>query len=238
MSTNLRFVTFYAALPLLLLATTNVSLADAFPGRGKNDELIKTQQKADALFEKEDYDRAMIIYRKDLAPLGDKYAQYMTGHMYYWGLGVEKDSVTAYAWYRLAAERSEESFVKTRDALASLLSEEQRRESDPIYLKLRKKISDLALVTDLIKNDINFMMGRYGSDRFIAQALERSNPNRKDDDYLESSERLSDRLDYLQDMVAADLTATDEERDKAAILVTKGRREIGAYNASVELSGR
>ncbi len=238
MSTYLRILTFYTALSLLLLATTNALSADAFPGRGTNDELIKTQQKADALFEKGDYDRAMLIYRKDLAPLGDKFAQYMTGYMYYSGRGVEKDPVTAYAWYRLAAERSEESYVKSRDALESLLSEEQRRESDPIYLKLRKDIGDMALVTVLINNDINFLMGRYGSDPFIAQALERSNPNRKDEDYLEASERLSARLDHFQDLVAADLTATDEERDKAAKLVTKGRREIGAYKASVELSGQ
>lgn len=238
MSTYLRIVTFYTALSLLLLATTNALSADAFPGRGTNDELIKTQQKADALFEKGDYDRAMLIYRKDLAPLGDKFAQYMTGYMYYSGRGVEEDAVTAYAWYRLAAERSEESFVKSRDALASLLSEEQRLESDSIYLELRKKIGDMALVRVLINNDINFLMARYGSDPFIAQALERSNPNRKDEDYQEASDRLGARLDHFQDLIAADSTATEDERDKAAKLITKGRREIGSYKASVELSGQ
>lgn len=235
MRTKLRIVTCYTVLSLLLLAASNALSADVFPGKGTNDELIKTQQKADSLFEKGDYDRAMIIYREDLAPLGDKFAQYMTGYMYYSGRGVEEDSVTAYAWYRLASERSEESYMKSRDALATLLSEEQRLESDSIYQKLRKSIGDIALVTDLINNDINFLMDRYGADPFIAHALERSNPNHADGDYQEVSDRLEERLDLFEVLVAADMTATVEERERAAGLVAKGRREINAHRASLEL---
>ncbi len=234
MSTYLRIVIFYSALLLLLLATTNALSADAFPGRGTNNELIKTQQKADYLFEKGDYDRAMFIYSKELAPLGDKFAQYMTGYMHYSGRGVEEDSVTAYAWYRLAAERSEESFVKSRDALGSLLSEEQRLESDPIYLELRKDMGDIALVAGLIKKDINFLMGRYGSDPLITRALERSNPKGTNEDYQEASDRLGARLEHFENLLAADLTATEEDREKAATLMAKGRREINSFNASLE----
>ena len=37
------------------------------------------QRKVDELYERGEFDRAYFIYRNDLAPVGDKYAQYMVG---------------------------------------------------------------------------------------------------------------------------------------------------------------
>ena len=37
----------------------------------------------------------MFIYREELAPLGDKYAQYMIGYMHEHGKGVDKDPAVA-----------------------------------------------------------------------------------------------------------------------------------------------
>lgn len=44
------------------------------------------QEKAEDLFDRGEYERAHFIYRRDLAPIGDKYAQYMLGWMYAEGL--------------------------------------------------------------------------------------------------------------------------------------------------------
>ena len=42
---------------------------------------LRVQLKAEELFQKENYGRAHFIYQNDLAPIGDKYAQYMLGFM-------------------------------------------------------------------------------------------------------------------------------------------------------------
>ena len=36
---------------------------------------LSVQEKAEELFQREDYERAHLIYLKELAPIGDKYAQ-------------------------------------------------------------------------------------------------------------------------------------------------------------------
>ena len=107
---------------------------------------LSVQAKAEELFEQGDYRRAHVIYRNDLAPIGDKYAQYMLGFMNLSGLGVEQDPVLASAWYRLAAERGEpEEFVAIRDRLLDQLDAVDRARSREIYLGLRRDYSDIAI---------------------------------------------------------------------------------------------
>ncbi len=53
------------------------------------------QRKVDQLFERGDYERAYFIYRNELAPAGDKYAQYMVGFMHLTGMGIDEDPVAA-----------------------------------------------------------------------------------------------------------------------------------------------
>jgi hypothetical protein len=107
---------------------------------------LSVQAKAEELFQREDYRRAHVIYRNDLAPIGDKYAQYMLGFMSLSGLGVEQDPVLASAWYRLAAERGEpREFVAIRDELLGQLDAVDRKRSDEIYLGLRRQYSDIAI---------------------------------------------------------------------------------------------
>lgn len=107
---------------------------------------LSVQAKAEELFQREHYQRAHIIYRNDLAPIGDKYAQYMLGFMSLGGLGVEQDHVLASAWYRLAAERGEpDEFVAIRDELLDQLDPADRQRSDAIYLQLRSEYSDIAI---------------------------------------------------------------------------------------------
>ena len=107
---------------------------------------LSVQAKAEELFGQGDYRRAHVIYRNDLAPIGDKYAQYMLGFMNLSGLGVEQDPVLASAWYRLAAERGEpEEFVAIRDRLLDQLDAVDRARSREIYLGLRRDYSDIAI---------------------------------------------------------------------------------------------
>ena len=107
---------------------------------------LSVQAKAEELFQREQYRRAHVIYLNDLAPIGDKYAQYMLGFMSLSGLGVEQDHVLASAWYRLAAERGEpREFVVIRDELLQQLDAADKDRSDAIYLRLRGKYSDIAI---------------------------------------------------------------------------------------------
>lgn len=107
---------------------------------------LSVQAKAEELYERGDYRRAHVIYRNDLAPIGDKYSQYMLGFMSLTGLGVEQDPVLASAWYRLAAERGEpREFVAIRDEMLGQLDAVDRKRSDEIYLGLRRQYSDIAI---------------------------------------------------------------------------------------------
>jgi hypothetical protein len=115
-------------------------------GVNLDSKTLSVQAKAEELFERGDYRRAHVIYRNDLSPIGDKYAQYMVGFMSLSGLGVEQDPVLASAWYRLAAERGEPTeFVVIRDELLGSLDAVDRERSDQIYLGLRRKYSDIAI---------------------------------------------------------------------------------------------
>ena len=97
---------------------------------------LSLQIKVDRLFERAEYDRAYFIYRNELAPRGDKYAQYMVGYMHLTGIGADKDLTLASAWYRLSAERGTPEFVSLRDQVMQELPSEQRDQSDAVYRQL------------------------------------------------------------------------------------------------------
>lgn len=124
---------------------------------------MRIQEKVDVLFDQGEYVRALFIYRNELAPLGDKYAQYMIGYMYLTGTGVEESPIVASAWYRLAAERSNSQFVAVRDQLLANLSEFERGRSDELYLQLRRQYSDVVILLELIRADVEAVATRTGS---------------------------------------------------------------------------
>ncbi len=144
----------------LLLAVATIHAADEFPGGKPDRQIIKMQQKVDSLFEKGDYERAYFINREELVPLGDKYAQYMVGYMTMVGKGVPQDVIGGSAWYRLAAERGDASFVQARDEVLRLLNDEQRKSSDQRYFELRLDFSDAMIVTNMIEKDLRAFKGR------------------------------------------------------------------------------
>ncbi|MCK5325391.1 MAG: SEL1-like repeat protein [Woeseiaceae bacterium] len=119
---------------------------------------LSVQAKAEELFERGDYKRAHFIYRHELAPIGDKYAQYMVGFMSLTGLGVKEDPVLACAWYRLAAERKAPEFVAVRDELMAQFDAVDIDRADEIYLRLRRQYSDVMLRMRLVRGDYESMI--------------------------------------------------------------------------------
>ena len=134
-----------------------------FPGRAVDAKTMNIQKKADELVDQGDFERAHLIYRNDLAPIGDKYAQYMVGYMYLTGMGVDEDPVHGSAWYRLAAERSFQGFVEERDEILAYFTDVDLIRSDTLYLQLRRQYSDAVLLLDLIEDDLDVLSNRTGS---------------------------------------------------------------------------
>ncbi len=121
---------------------------------------------AETLFQRGEYQRALIIYEHDLAPLGDKYAQYMIGFMHLIGAGVPEDAVTASAWYRLAAERGNPELVAERDRLMRQFTSVDLVQSDTLYRALRKQYSDLVILSQLIREDMEILDPKAGTRLF------------------------------------------------------------------------
>lgn len=132
-------------------------------GAGVDSQTLAIQRKADDLYEQGEYERAFFIYKNELAPIGDKYAQYMVGYMYLTGTGVAKDAILASAWYRLAAEREQPEFVDVRDQLLKRLDEADLVRSDTEFRELRQAHSDLVLLLDLLRGDLEALEPQTGS---------------------------------------------------------------------------
>ncbi len=220
---------------ILLLAAAGAMTAvasESFPGQEPSRRVMKLQEKVDSLFEDGNYERAMFIYQKELAPLGDKYAQYMVGYMYLAGKGVPEDALVASAWYRLAAERGNEQYVRVSNKLLSLMGDEQRSRSDQLYVGLRREMGDLTLIAALIRLDIDVLHRRIGSELFLQKATERGNFGRNVDVYDAAVNRMYKRLEYLDRQMAMDDTLIDSERRRYSRLANEAQREVNAYAAS------
>lgn len=143
----------------LLALALCFSIPDTAPARSNNGisagvpdpRILNLHAKADDLFERGEVGRAFFIYRNELVPLGDKYAQYMVGYMHLTGLATRQDRVAASAWYRLAAERGTPEFVALRDRLLAELTDEQRQGSDSLYRELHLEYCDLVILLTSIK---------------------------------------------------------------------------------------
>jgi hypothetical protein len=158
---NLR-LTSYSVLIACLACAAAISgaFAQDYSSSGgyvKDAEILAVQDKAEELFEREDYKRAHFIYRNELAPIGDKYAQYMVGFMTLSGLGVREDSVLASAWYRLAAERRTAPFIAVRDDLNRRLDAVDMERSDELYLRLRAEFSDIVVRMREVREDYELL---------------------------------------------------------------------------------
>lgn len=152
-----------AALLLLATAPAVAQRLDSFPGVYIDSRTMHVQQKVENLFDAGEYKRALFIYENELAPIGDKYAQYMVGYMHLTGAGVPENPGLAAAWYRLAAERDNAHFVAIRDQLMGSLNDLERGRSDAYFSELMREYSDAVIILDLIRDDLGSMAARTGS---------------------------------------------------------------------------
>ncbi len=136
-----------------------------YPAGPIDSKTLRFQSKAETLYERGDFKRALFIYKEELAKTGDKYAQYMTGYMYLMGQGATSDPVLASAWYRLAAERRAPEFIAVRDKLLRTMNDEQRARSDALYVELRKEFSDVVLIMKLLLSDLKRLDARTTGSR-------------------------------------------------------------------------
>ncbi len=134
-----------------------------FPGSAIDTRTMRIQKKVDELYEQGEFQRAHFIYRNELAPIGDKYAQYMVGYMYLTGTGVDEDPLLGSAWYRLAAERNYKGFVDERDQILAAFSDVDLVRSDTLYLQLRRQYSDVVLLLEAVSDDLDVLANSTGS---------------------------------------------------------------------------
>jgi len=220
-----RFYQLFVA-AIVMLSVFAALAGDDFPGAKPDRRILKTQQKVDSLFEKGDFERAYFIYREELAPLGDKYAQYMVGYMTLVGKGVPSDLIAGSAWYRLAAERGDSSFQQASNEVLHLLDDEQRQLSDRRYIELRRDYSDAMIVAGLIENDLDLLQNRVevnsiARDLVGAQYYNNEELAKRD---AEAIARIEDRLNFLQKaMHDPDVLAVEEVRRIEQI---EGRADI------------
>lgn len=161
---------FLAILACLFASLAGAQSTGSFPEMPVDARTLRVQSQAEEVYERADYDRAFFIYRNELAPIGDKYGQYMVGFMYLTGKGVDEDRVVASAWYRLAAERGIKEFTRVRDQVMKTLDSTQRAESDRQYVELRQEYGDLILLTNAIRKDYEELRSSTGSRLGVASS--------------------------------------------------------------------
>lgn len=188
---------------LLAVVWTPVQTANALdvtPAK-PDPHIAKIQRKVDQLYERGSYERAYFIYRNELAPLGDKYAQYMLGFMNLNGKGTDKDRVAASAWLRLAAERGTPQFVMARDLVVGALNPDELDLSNKMYKEFRHEFSDLAILLASIKLDHEELTRNKGS--LLNQSAQRIDyynaVHRKMEDRLTTLSELGDFPDLITD---------------------------------------
>jgi len=74
---TIRLALIAGMLAALFCVTVEAQTYKAFPGETMNTKTLATQARVEELYEAGEYDRALLIYEKELAPLGDKYAQHV-----------------------------------------------------------------------------------------------------------------------------------------------------------------
>jgi len=200
---KIRLALLTGLLAALFCASAQAQAYKSFPGQTADQRTLKTQERVDELYAAGNYKRALFIYEKELAPRGDKYAQYMVGYMHVSAYGVPQDTVRALAWYRLAAERGNEVLERARDELAGTLTRDEIDASNRIFLSLLQEIGDTRLIMKLILKDMNTLKSRTGTHipgSGISGSMQIVRPSGLHEDpdfYRNIRRRLEARLNYL-----------------------------------------
>jgi len=207
-----------------------------FPGASADQRTLQAQRLVEQLYEDRKFERSLIIYEKELAPIGDKYAQYMVGFMYYRGHGVEVNRPAALAWFRLAAERRDPPIVAARDALFSTMSQEEIVESNQIFVTLWRELGDSQIILALVRNDLDLLKEKTGSRVSASNASSmtiisvQSGTTRSPAFYDRVRKRLEARLNFLSSNVEiVDIALNDEIAVKKS-LEQEIREDMAALN--------
>ena len=226
---NPAFVNLMGGFLLAAVMISQVQAGDDFPGMPVSAETLRTQEKAQQLFEAGNYKRAYFIYRNELAPVGDKHAQYMIGFMHLTGKVVSKDGIVASAWYRLAAERGTPEFVKARDKVLAALTADQKAASDREYIALRQDLADVALLFKAVRSDYSQLAQpdarlRTSSEREVAVgagAIRRQTRPLSDEDKALVRKRLQQRLDFILDESRIEVSDRDIDSLDLSVIETR-----------------
>jgi len=226
----MKILSLRLALSAMLLALSMAAISqENFLGEAANRAILDLQEKADSAFAKSEYGQALELYQNELAPLGDKYSQYMVGYMYLAGKGVQEDAILASAWYRLAAQRETEQYARIRDSLLALFNDKQRSRSDQLYTSLRREMGDLTLVGQLLESDLQVL--RRGRSLFLRGASVRAMNRQRIDAMDAAAERINARVEMLDRQVALETTLDDSERESLTRLLRDAKTESEAYKA-------
>ena len=197
---------------------------------------MATQDKVDALFDAGHFERAFFIYRNELAPIGDKYAQYMVGYMYLTGMGTEEDLIAASAWYRLAAERGTPEFVAVRDQLRRNMNDDEIRRSDAEYVQLRMEYCDLAVLLASVKRNLKEAEAKTGSriqgESNAMTIIDTSSGRmRSGSEYYGSlNDQLEDRLKLMHEIGKFEDMDTDPEQVNQRELERRVKEHIASFD--------
>jgi hypothetical protein len=182
---------------------------------------LSTVERVEEVYGKGDFERALLIYEKELAPLGDKYAQYMVGFMHLHGQGVSQDNISALAWYRLSAERGESALNQARDDLLATMAPADIEASNREFLELWQISGDTRILMRLVRDDLNTLKARTGSrvrtstTSAPATIVRPSGEILAPDFYRNVRVRLETRLSYLETRV--EISEIGLESDDAAL---------------------
>lgn len=207
-----------------------------FPGITSDSRTIRLQESVDELYAAGNFERAFFIYENDLAPQGDKYAQYMVGYMYLHAQGVEQDKTRAFAWYRLAAERGESVLQRPQRKLIESMSAAEIARSNRFLADLRDSIGDMRLVTKLIEQDLKILKERTGSRVASAEysgplIIIKPNGGTVGPNYYHDVRvRLEVRINYLGTRVEISDNALQIDDEKLRILQEQAKSELAALD--------
>jgi len=203
---NISHSILFGLITLLTATVASSQTHPSFPGGEIDHATLRTQERVEELYVSKSYDRAYFIYRKELAPRGDKYAQYMIGYMHFTGVGVPEDPSVALAWYRLAAERGSPPIILARDELEKALNPAQIEVAETLVAELKVELSDRVLILDLVQDDLKLLreqtrLGHSGSASPVT-IIDRRYGYMSGAHYYETIEkRLATRLAYLKSRV-------------------------------------
>ena len=122
----------------------------------------RTQQQADEFYEAGEYRKAYRKYR-DLAKVGDSFAQYRVSTMNLYGHGMSKDPVEAYGWSVLAAQNGHPDLAQYRDLLLQALPADDREGARELAEKYMSRYGNLALAERARRNARRQLSGCTGS---------------------------------------------------------------------------